>query len=103
MNSREFLQGLTKQLANDGKLIEARWVGLRLACGLENAPAEQVREMRMAFMAGAQHTFHSILTVLDPGEDPTDDDLRRMDLINRELTAFYHEMLAKGLNTMGTA
>jgi hypothetical protein len=89
-----FLIELTKKLAEEGKLIEAGWVGLLQAAIPADAPPIQVREMRMAFMAGAQHLFSSIMVVLEPGaEEATEADLKRMDLIAAELTAFRDEML----------
>ena len=51
----------------------------------KDAPAVQLREMQLAFMAGAEHLFSSIMGILDPGEEPTDADLSRMDLIHKEL------------------
>lgn len=57
-----------------------------------NAPPHQLHEMRLAFMAGAQHLFASMMGMLDPEPDETPDDMRRMDLINRELDAFRGEL-----------
>ncbi len=45
-------------------------------------------ECRLAYFFGAQHLFSSIMGVLDEGTEPTEDDLRRLDLINTELAAF---------------
>jgi hypothetical protein len=94
MAEKEFLENTMKRLADEGKLVEAGWVGLRLAVGLENAPAEQLREMRLAFLGGAQHLFSSIMTVLDPTSEPTDADLNRMHLIADELEAAQKELVA---------
>lgn len=95
MKNREYLENLTKNLNDKGKLIEAGFVGLRLSVMSPDAPHIQVEEMRLAFMAGAQHLFASIMTILDPGDEPTDDDIRRMGLISKELEAFAAEMEAK--------
>jgi hypothetical protein len=92
MADRSYLEGLSRRLADDGKLIEAGWVGLRVAAIPLDAPATQLTEMRMAYMAGAQHLFSSILTFLDPGTEETAADLRRMGLINAELEAFGKEL-----------
>ena len=83
---------LAKQLTDRGKLIEAGWVIFRGMTVSPNAPQVQIDEMRYAFMAGAQHLFGSIMEILDPGEEPTAADLRRMDLINEELAEFAEEM-----------
>jgi hypothetical protein len=103
MADRAYLERLTRELADSGKLIEAGWVGLRIACELEDAPAIQLEEMRNAFFAGAQHLFGSIMTVLDPGSGPTDKDLERMDLIDRELRDFINDFSMRRLPTEGRA
>lgn len=79
---------LGRKLADDGRLIEAGWVGLRKGWVPEDAPPEQLADMRKAFMAGAQHLFTSIMNVMDEDREPTEADLRRMDLIHRELEEF---------------
>lgn len=91
MADRAFLERLTKELIDQGKLIEAGWVGMRLACDLEDAPAIQLKEMRMAFFAGAQHLMGSMMSALDPDAEPTEADLRRMGLIAEELDRFITE------------
>jgi hypothetical protein len=92
MADRAFLERLTKQLANEGKLIEAGWVAMRLAAIPDNAPAIQLQEMRLAYMAGAQHLFASMIAILDDDREPTDADMARMDLIHKELEAFRSEL-----------
>lgn len=102
MADRAYLERLTKQLIDDGKLIEAGWISLRIATGLTDASAVQLAEMRKAFFAGAQHLYASMMNVLDEGEEPTDDDMRRMASIDAELEAFGNELL-KDLPTQGRA
>ena len=93
MTREELLTETSRELADQGKLIEAGWVSMQLAMVPPDAPDVQVAEMRKAFMAGAQHLFSSIMAILDPGDDePSEADLRRMDLISDELNAFYEEM-----------
>lgn len=103
MADRHFLEQLTKRLADEGKLIEAGWVSLRLHAVPLNAPAVQIAEMRNAFMAGAQHLFASIMTVLDPGTEPTDADMERMGLIAEELEAFGKELELRVAKAEGRA
>lgn len=79
---------LTKDASDAGKLIEAGWIALRALAVPPDAQPVQIDEMRNAFFAGAQHLFGSIMSILDPGEDPTDADLGRMDLIQAELDEF---------------
>lgn len=97
------LERLSRELTDAGKLIEAGWVGLRIAAIDPAAPDDQLREMRMAFFAGAQHLFHSIMTILEPGEEPTDKDLDRMSLIETELRAFIRDFEMRYCKTEGTA
>ncbi len=89
------LEALSKDLADRGKLIEAGFVALRMKAMDPEASELQVKEARMTFMAGAQHLFSSIMTILDPGEEPSDKDLARMSLISAELEEFYAEMVAR--------
>lgn len=85
---RKQLDELTKKLTDQGRVIEAGWIGCRIAWVPKDAPEVQIIEMRRAYMAGAQHLFASIMGILDPGAEPTDSDLNRMDLIHKELEAF---------------
>jgi hypothetical protein len=96
----EQLQKLSRELSDRGKLIEAGWVGLRAVWLHPDSPPNQVEECRWAFMAGAQHLFTSIMTILEPGGEPTHKDLERMDLIAKELRDFA-EQVVKGLPTVG--
>ena len=92
MADRAYLERLTRELTEKGKLVEAGWVGLRMAAIPLDAPKDQLAEMRKAFFAGALHLFQSILTLLDEGQEPTEADLRRMDLIDVELRSFGHDL-----------
>lgn len=103
MADKKYLERLTTELTDSGKLIEAGWVGLRVACDLIDAPADQLREMRMAFFAGAQHLVGSIMTVLEPGDEPTDKDLQRMSLIHTELDVFIKDFELRHTPTKGSA
>jgi len=88
-------QVLTKSLVDRGLLIEAGFAGLRSACIPADAPEAQVQEMRMAFFAGAEHLFGSILSVLEPGQEPTENDLQLMTNISAELDAFAQTFKAR--------
>jgi hypothetical protein len=99
---REFWTRLSKQLADDGKLIEAGWLSLRLLMR-PDAPQVQIDEMRMAYMAGAQHLFSSMMSIMDSGEEPTEADLNRMSLIHTELENFQKEWELWAAKTKGSA
>jgi|SRR5882724_9382407 len=103
MADKAFLERLSRELADQGKLIEAGWVSLRIAAIPLDAPPIQLEEMRMAFFAGAQHLFSSLMTIMYPGAEPTDDDLNRMDLIDRELRGFIVDFEARNIPTDGNA
>lgn len=94
MADRAHLERLTRELADKGQIIEAGWVGLRLAAIPLNAPAVQIEEMHKAYMAGAQHLWASIMTLLDPGSEPTAADMARMDAIEAELRAYGDKLTA---------
>jgi hypothetical protein len=82
---REAASILTKRLSDEGKLIEAGWAVFALYVISKDAPKIQRDEMQIAYMAGAEHLFTSIMNVLDPGEEPTERDLSRMELIAKEM------------------
>ena len=95
MMEDEAINALSKRLVDQGLLIEAGWQTLKLMSVSPNAPQIQLNEMRNAFFAGAQHLFASVLGILDPEEEITDQDMRRMDAIAKELQNFYNEFVAK--------
>ena len=81
------VDAVTKYLADSGNLIESGWIGMRMTI-LRDAPEIQVNEMRKAFFSGAQHLFACIMSVMEDGTEPTENDLRRMEMIHVELEAF---------------
>lgn len=87
----------TKSLIDAGKIIEAGWVGLAMMSIPLTAGDVQRREMRNAFFAGAQHLFSSIMSMLEPDAEPTENDMRRMDLISSELNEFITEYKEQNL------
>lgn len=89
---RAMLDALAVKLADEGKVIEAGWIAMRAGCMAADAPEDQVREMRMAYMAGAQHLFACVMVMLDPGEEPSVADLKRMGSIDAELRNFAGEL-----------
>jgi hypothetical protein len=102
MSETEDLTKLSRELTDKGKLIEAGWIGLRIAAIDRTASSVQLDEMRMAFFAGAQHLFASIMTIMEPGTQETENDLKRLDLIHYELEEFGKQLTAR-LATRGNA
>lgn len=84
---------VTKELMDKGKLIEAGFAAMRHLAIPKDARPEQVEDMRFAFMCGAEHLFSSMMSGLDPGEEPTDADMRRLDLIGREIDEWRAKLL----------
>lgn len=91
MADRDFLRRLERQLVDNGKLIEAGWISLRLLTVPEDAGKVQLEEMRNAFFAGAQHLFGSIMSIMEEDREPTETDLRRMSLISDELDEYLRD------------
>lgn len=94
---------LSKTLADAGKIIEGGWEGFRLMVIPKDAGQVQIDGMRMAFFAGSQHLFSSILVVMDSDQEPTESDLRRMTLIHDELESFRKDFELIHLTTDGSA
>jgi hypothetical protein len=79
---------LTKLLTDQGKIIEAGWASYRHLVIPPTASATQIEETRRGFYAGAVHLFSSIMSILEPGTEPTESDLKRMDHIRAELEEY---------------
>lgn len=85
---QKLIDKITKEWADKGMIIEGGWQAF-LSLGIpKGAPDQQKVEMRKAYYLGAQHLWVSIINILDPGMEPTERDLRRMDMINEELKRF---------------
>ena len=83
------------KLMDEGMIIRAGFVGFMAACFPDGCPDHQRQEMENAFMAGSQHLWQSIMATLDSGSEPTERDLRRMDLIQKELDDFAEVLEAR--------
>lgn len=75
-----------------GKLAEL-WESYAARVLPQNASAIQVQECRRAFYAGAGALLAAIASVLGPGDEPTEDDLRAITAIQVELNAFALDTL----------
>jgi hypothetical protein len=91
---KKLVDRLTKMAADEGRLIELGWLSFRLAVLPPECSDIQVKECRRAFMAGAQHLFGSIMTILEPGTEATDRDVATLTMINEELALFVKEVKA---------
>lgn len=88
----DIIDRLTKKFTDEGKLIEAGFQAYRMLSIPPDAPDIQVKESRLAYFFGAQHLFASVMGVLDDGDEPTEDDMKRMELIHKELEAFIEDV-----------
>lgn len=95
MSDRAYLERLFRELTDKGKIIEAGWIVYRLAVVSPDAGKDQLEETRIAFFAGAQHLFSSIMTIMEEDKEPTDADMLRMELIDGELKSFAHDFSRK--------
>jgi len=83
-----FASRLTKELADQGRIVEGGWAGFKVLIYPEDVPQEQLDELRTAFFAGAQHLFASLLMVITDDDKVEEIDLRRMDRVHKELQEF---------------
>lgn len=95
--------GLAKALIDQGKLVEAGAAAYELYVVPDYAGQTQRQECRLAFMAGAEHVFSTIMNILDPGDEPTEDDLRRMNLIADELEGWRAKLSERVDPAQGSA
>ena len=68
--------------------VEKAWESYAKVVYPPNISAVQRKECRRAFFAGAHGLFHTITGFLEPGAEPTENDLKRMDLVAEELEDF---------------
>jgi len=87
---------LTGQLADSGRLVEAGFAAfVNVALGdPKKVPGYQLMALRDAYMSGAQHLYSSMMVMLDDdrSDEPTERDLRRMALIDREMMNYAAEL-----------
>lgn len=75
-------------------MIREQWESFERQVIPIGASAIQRQEMRRAFYAGAIALFSSILSILDPGTEPTDRDLRVMDALKAEMDDWERRLKA---------
>jgi len=90
---RQTTERVTGHYADRGQIVGIGWASFiaNSYSEWETMPASQLDQLRMAFFAGAQHLWGSIMNMLHPDSEPTEQDLQRMNLINHELNAFINE------------
>lgn len=92
---------MVRALVDKGCLMAAGFEGLRLGVIPPDASQVQLDSMRMAYMLGAQHLYGTLMSVFDSGSEPTDNDVRRLELIDRELGEYAKSMKLLAVPTTG--
>ena len=100
--ARRVHDALLQKFGDEGMVMEAGWASLKAVWLHPDSPPEQVKDLRWAFFAGAQHLYSALMNIMDPDEEPTAADMKRMEMIHVELEAFRHEMEAS-ITTEGRA
>jgi hypothetical protein len=93
---------IMQNAAGRGQVVAAGFAAFVAVLVKPETTPEVLDRYRVAYFSGAQHLFASIMSILDPGADPTEADLQRMTLIASELEAFCKE-LALRLTPTGAA
>lgn len=71
----------------EAKRIAAGWATFRAKVIGEDVPPVQAEAMRIAFFAGAAHTFASLMDALDDEEHP-EVEYQRVEAMAREIAEF---------------
>ena len=99
----QLVKALSAKAVKDKKLIEFGFQVFRAVCIPAHASAAQLTDMRMAYMAGAQHLFGSIFQLMSSDRDPTEADLDVMSAIAGEMEAFTEECKLLAATPGGTS
>ena len=93
MKAREFVHQALRQQGDEGHLLETAWQLYAVQAKVPPGGVQWI-ESRRCFFAGALLTFEAIMVTLDPGEEPTDADLARMDRLHKELDRHRDDVMA---------
>jgi hypothetical protein len=74
-------------------MIEKEWRKFCLAC-FGDISEQQYTDLRRTFYGGASAMYFSLLSMLDPGDEPTDADLQKMRDLHAELHKFNEDVKA---------
>mgnify|MGYP003404629770 CR=1 FL=1 len=96
------VHGVTNAAADAGAIMAIGFAAF-VATAKPPIPDDDLRRWRDAYFAGAQHLWASVFDVLDPDKEPTERDLRRMDLLHHELTAWRDDINARMGNPLDEA
>lgn len=74
------------------KYIERGWESYMKYVMPKDAPPVQVKETRQAFYSGAAVLFWTLMMDLDEDHEPTDEDLQKMENLQKEIDAFGQQL-----------
>ena len=74
------------------KYIQSGWASYQKCVIPEDASPVQIKETRQAFFSGAAVLFWTLMTGLDEDREPTDDDMRKMEDLQKEIDAFGQKL-----------
>lgn len=97
---RSITDQLIHDLMNKGLIIEAGWLSFKTTCIPVDAGADQIKDMRISFFAGAHNLFHALLTGLAEDAEPTEEDMQKMNKIQKELDDFMTALNMQFKNRM---
>lgn len=92
---REEVNRITRAATDDGRLIELGWLAFKATVIPPNASKAQIEDLQIAFFAGSQHLWASVLSFLEDGKEATVADLRRMTLVHVELREWAASILVR--------
>lgn len=91
MNLHAAIDKLLREQTDSTNVIETLWLLFANHVGTPPNTVQWV-ESRRCFFAGAATLFETVLRIMEPGTEPTDADLSRMDRIATELERYYADM-----------
>ena len=93
MNIGEVIDTMLREQVDHTNMIEALWLLFAAGTKIPTGGMQWV-ESRRCFFAGALTLFEALNRVLEPGTEPTDADLARMNALAAELARFGKELAA---------
>lgn len=73
--------------------LEKQWKSFCLKC-FGDISEQQYIDLKRTFFGGAAAMFAEVMNMLDPGLEPTEEDLKNMTSLQNELHAFNEEVKA---------
>lgn len=90
----EISMELSRELARQGRIIAGGYAAFAQLAIPVDAPPVQIRQMQLAFFAGAQHLYATAMNAFSGEHEPTDEDLALMASVDHELCVFAQQFEA---------